>query len=134
MSIPASFRRVLEAADPNYRDGDNAELVIVYGDHRRNYLECYTMEAIDEVDGRTTDTANGGQLQLHGSGGYLDGLGTQLQRPAVGEVGVPHPECHAAGGRAVLVGEVPGGAARLAIAQQSPSDTAFPGRRRATGN
>ena len=24
--------------------------MIVYGDHRRNYLECYTMEAIDEVD------------------------------------------------------------------------------------
>ncbi len=28
------------------------ELVIVYGDHRRNYLECYTMEAIDEVDAK----------------------------------------------------------------------------------
>jgi MraZ protein len=24
--------------------------VIVYGDHRRKYLECYTMQAIDEVD------------------------------------------------------------------------------------
>ncbi|MFK7938866.1 MAG: division/cell wall cluster transcriptional repressor MraZ [Roseovarius sp.] len=52
VSIPASFRRVLEAADPNYRDGDSPELVIVYGDHRRNYLECYTMEAIDEVDAK----------------------------------------------------------------------------------
>ncbi|MEM6595820.1 MAG: division/cell wall cluster transcriptional repressor MraZ [Paracoccaceae bacterium] len=52
VSIPASFRRVLEAADPNWRDGDNPELVIVYGDHRRNYLECYTMEAIDEVDAK----------------------------------------------------------------------------------
>ena len=50
VSIPASFRRVLEASDPNYREGDNPELVIVYGDHRRTYLECYTMEAIDEVD------------------------------------------------------------------------------------
>ncbi|MEM8692659.1 MAG: division/cell wall cluster transcriptional repressor MraZ [Pseudomonadota bacterium] len=52
VSIPASFRRVLEAADPTWRDGDNPELVIVYGDHRRNYLECYTMEAIDEVDAK----------------------------------------------------------------------------------
>ena len=50
VSIPASFRRVLEAADPNWTDGLNPELVIVYGDHRRNYLECYTQEAIDEVD------------------------------------------------------------------------------------
>ena len=53
MSIPASFRRVLEAADPNWREpADNPELVIVYGDHRRNYLECYTIEAIEEVDAK----------------------------------------------------------------------------------
>jgi MraZ protein len=50
VSIPALFRRVLEASDPNWKDGSNPELVIVYGDHRRKYLECYTMEAIEEVD------------------------------------------------------------------------------------
>ncbi len=52
VSIPASFRRVLEAGDPNWQSGDSPELVIVYGDHRRNYLECYTMEAIEEVDAK----------------------------------------------------------------------------------
>ncbi len=52
VSIPASFRRVLEASDPNWTDGLSPELVIVYGDHRRNYLECYTMEAIAEVDAK----------------------------------------------------------------------------------
>lgn len=52
VSIPASFRRVLEAADPNWKSGDSPELVIVYGDHRRQFLECYTMEAIDEVDAK----------------------------------------------------------------------------------
>lgn len=52
VSIPASFRRVLEASDPNWQPGGNPELVIVYGDHRRKYLECYTMEAIDEVDAK----------------------------------------------------------------------------------
>ncbi|MFP7673619.1 division/cell wall cluster transcriptional repressor MraZ [Marivita sp. S0852] len=50
VSIPASFRRVLEAGDPNYTEGLNPELVIVYGDKRRKYLECYTVEAIEEVD------------------------------------------------------------------------------------
>lgn len=50
VSIPASFRRVLEAGDPSWTEGLNPELVIVYGDHRRRYLECYTMEAIEEVD------------------------------------------------------------------------------------
>lgn len=52
MSIPASFRRVLESSDPNWQPGDNPELVIVYGDARRPYLECYTMEAIEEVDAK----------------------------------------------------------------------------------
>ncbi|WP_092366180.1 division/cell wall cluster transcriptional repressor MraZ [Cribrihabitans marinus] len=52
VSIPASFRRVLEAGDPNWHSGGNPDLVIVYGDHRRKYLECYTMEAIDEVDAK----------------------------------------------------------------------------------
>ncbi len=50
VSIPAQFRRVLSAGDPNCTEGENPEFVIVYGDHRRKYLECYTIEAIDEVD------------------------------------------------------------------------------------
>ena len=52
VSIPALFRRVLERSDPNYTEGLNPELVIVYGDHRRNYLECYTISAIEEVDAK----------------------------------------------------------------------------------
>ncbi len=50
VSIPALFRRVLEAGDPDWTEGLRPQLVIVYGDHRRKYLECYTIEAIDEVD------------------------------------------------------------------------------------
>lgn len=52
VSIPASFRRVLEASDPNWQPDRNPELVIVYGDQRRSYLECYTIEAIEEVDAK----------------------------------------------------------------------------------
>lgn len=50
MSIPANFRRVIESGDPDWVDGKPANLVIVYGDETRSFLECYTMEAIDEVD------------------------------------------------------------------------------------
>lgn len=52
VSIPASFRRVIEASDPSWSAGGTPELVIVYGDHRRDYLECYTIEAIEEVDSK----------------------------------------------------------------------------------
>ena len=50
VSIPALFRRVIEACDPDWSEGQRPNLVIVYGDHRRKFLECYTIEAIDEID------------------------------------------------------------------------------------
>lgn len=59
VSIPASFRRVLESGDPNWTEGLSPELVIVYGDHRRNYLECYTIDAINEVDDQIADLPRG---------------------------------------------------------------------------
>ena len=59
VSIPAGYRRVLEASDPNWTDGLSPEFVIVYGDHRRNFLECYSMEAIEEVDEKITKLPRG---------------------------------------------------------------------------
>ena len=52
VSIPASFRRVLESGDPNWTEGLFPELVIVYGDERRNQLECFTIDAIRDVERR----------------------------------------------------------------------------------
>lgn len=50
VSIPAQFRRVLQSGDPDWADGKRPEFVIVYGNANRRYLECYTMDAIAEVD------------------------------------------------------------------------------------
>lgn len=50
VSIPASFRRVIEACDPNFAPGNRPNIVIVYGDTERKYLEVYTMEAVEEID------------------------------------------------------------------------------------
>lgn len=50
VSIPASFRRVLEAGDPDWTDGLHPNFVIVYGDHRRKYLECYTIQEMEAVE------------------------------------------------------------------------------------
>ncbi len=50
VSIPALFRRVLEAGDANWTEGLRPELVIVYGDDSRNFLEVFTMTAIDALD------------------------------------------------------------------------------------
>lgn len=40
VSIPAAFRRVLDAGDP---DSTRKRIVMVYGDTRRKYTECYTI-------------------------------------------------------------------------------------------
>ncbi|MDF1620175.1 division/cell wall cluster transcriptional repressor MraZ [Defluviimonas nitratireducens] len=50
VSIPASFRRVIEACDPDWSTGSRANIVIVYGGPEQNWLEVYTMEAIAEID------------------------------------------------------------------------------------
>ena len=50
VSIPALFRRVIEANDPDWTEGLAPEIIIVHGDHRRKYLECYTVAAMQEVD------------------------------------------------------------------------------------
>ena len=63
VSIPALFRRVLEAGDPDWKEGLRPQLVIVYGDHRRKFLECYTVEAIDEVDAKIDALPRGSQAR-----------------------------------------------------------------------
>lgn len=61
MSIPASFRRVLEAGDPDWTDGLNPNFVIVYGDHRRKYLECYTIQEMEAVEDKISAMPRGSQ-------------------------------------------------------------------------
>lgn len=41
---------MIEACDPDWVEGKPANLVIVYGNEMRDFLECYTVKAIEEVD------------------------------------------------------------------------------------
>lgn len=49
VSIPAAFRRVLVNGDPDCSEGGNPQMVIVYGGKSRNYLECFTVSAIEKI-------------------------------------------------------------------------------------
>lgn len=49
VSIPAAFRRVLASGDPDFPEGGNPQLVIVYGDDKRNFLECFTVSGIEQI-------------------------------------------------------------------------------------
>ncbi len=50
VSIPAAFRRVLEAGDPSYPDTPRPKLVMVYGDERRRFVECYSIQEMQRVE------------------------------------------------------------------------------------
>ncbi|MEM7471358.1 MAG: division/cell wall cluster transcriptional repressor MraZ [Pseudomonadota bacterium] len=59
VSIPALFRRVLQASDPDWAEGLQPNVVIVYGGASQNYLECYTQDAITEVDAKISALPRG---------------------------------------------------------------------------
>lgn len=44
MSIPAPFRRVIEAGDPDFTEGLRPQFILVYGDKTQNFLEGYTID------------------------------------------------------------------------------------------
>ncbi|MFD1882324.1 division/cell wall cluster transcriptional repressor MraZ [Paracoccus pacificus] len=50
VSIPARFRRVFEACDPDWTSDRRAQLVIVYGTRDWQHLRLFTIEAIEEID------------------------------------------------------------------------------------
>ena len=49
MSIPADFRRVLEAGDPEWTPGLSPRMYLLYGDHLKNELHGYTVEEFNAV-------------------------------------------------------------------------------------
>lgn len=50
--IPVTFRRVLEAGDPQYTGNNRPRLVMVYGDQRRKFVECYTADEMAALEQR----------------------------------------------------------------------------------
>lgn len=50
VSVPAPFRRVLEEGDPDWTEGLNPNLVLIYGMPGGNCLEGYTVEGAARLD------------------------------------------------------------------------------------
>ena len=64
VSIPAAFRRVIEASDADWKEGLRPNIVIVYGDETQDWLELYTMRAIEEIDEQIEDMQRGSAERL----------------------------------------------------------------------
>lgn len=49
VSIPAAFRKVLDAGDPPSADYPRTRVVMVYGGSKRQFVECYTQRDADAL-------------------------------------------------------------------------------------
>lgn len=68
VSVPARFRRVLEAGDPEWKDAvadgqtdARAQFTIVFGEPDQKFFECYTVETIYEVDDMIAEMVRGSE-------------------------------------------------------------------------
>lgn len=59
VSIPASFRRVLETGDPDWVDGLNPNFVMVYGNPSYPFIECFTIQEIESIEDQIEDMEYG---------------------------------------------------------------------------
>ena len=49
VSIPAAFRRILDAADPASAEFPRTRMVMVYGGKHRRFVECYSRTGADDL-------------------------------------------------------------------------------------
>ncbi len=52
VSVPATFRRVIELGDPDWTDGLRPTFIIVYGLDYQKRLDCFTLRAMEDIDAR----------------------------------------------------------------------------------
>ena len=90
ISIPAKFRRVFEACDPDWSESDQRpHLVIVYGTRDWNHIRLYTIQAIDKIDDRIEmmqpGTAERSYLET-----VMHGLSDESEIDGDGRLVLPH--------------------------------------------
>lgn len=90
MSIPARLRRVFDAGDASFPNNNTGrtQLVAVYGPDWWNWIELYTIEAIEEIDQQIDKLTRGSQerrwLEL-----LMNGQSTDLEIDREGRLVLP---------------------------------------------
>lgn len=90
MSIPARLRRVFDAGDPGFASSNTGrtQLVAVYGPDWWNWLELYSIDAIEEIDEQIDRLTRGSQerrwLEL-----LMNGQSTDLEIDREGRLVLP---------------------------------------------
>ena len=90
MSIPARLRRVFDAGDPASATANTGrtQLVAVYGPDWWNWIELYTIEAIEEID-EQIDKLTRGSPQRRWLEMLMNGQSTDLEIDREGRLVLP---------------------------------------------
>lgn len=64
VSVPAPYRRVIEGGDPNWTSGLQANLILVFGDAHRGFLEGFTIDAMTKLEAEIDAMELGSEDQL----------------------------------------------------------------------
>ena len=76
MSVPADFRRVLEAGDPTWSSGLPPRAVLQYGRHLKNNLQIYTVDEFNRIRAKIDAMPLGSPERKHLSGVVLGNSST----------------------------------------------------------
>lgn len=71
VSIPAAFRKVIEAGDPDFPVNRRARFVMVYGGERRRYLECYTIVGMRRLERRISRLPDGSKQRIYAARNFI---------------------------------------------------------------
>lgn len=63
VTIPAPFRRVIEASDPDWKEGLRPSVIVVHGPKTRQWLEVFSMEAVNEIDSQISRMQRASELR-----------------------------------------------------------------------
>ena len=88
VSVPPSMRRVVEAGDPDWSGSNRPKLFIVYGGAKQRHLECYTVQAMDEIDARI-DLMKKGSVERKMLEELYNGLVVDVEIVEDGRIGLP---------------------------------------------
>lgn len=64
VSIPAAFRRVLDAGDTLSPDAPRTRMIMVYGDKSRRFVECYSRAGADQLAAMVRQLPSGTRERL----------------------------------------------------------------------
>lgn len=64
VSIPATFRRVIEASDPDWQPGQRPTFSIAYGEDGRSFLEGFSVAGLAELHDKIDQLQDGCEEQI----------------------------------------------------------------------